>query len=497
MQMEEQDPTNCSRKAASLIEASTFHNLVLAEPRDPMRSVSPVFVFSVCFAALAAIWMVGNPRIVRVAIPGLFFMVALCLYFVRPVLYVQYTLWIWFLTPLLRRLVDLRFGYMESNVVLLAPFLATAVAGLTLILPATQNRWRIPKVFILCTLGIVHGFVIGMLLNPSAEAVYGLLNWLSPLLFGLHIYFNWSRYRQYQKAICNTFLMGAFVLGLYGLFQFFAPPAWDTYWLTNVQYQSLNPAFGQPEPFAIRVWSTLHSPTPFANVMMAALFLLLVVRSPLKFPAAVAGGLSFLLSMVRTAWVSWFAGLFFILRKTQLRLLVQIVVIALLLLVALWPLASDPRVSPVIGDRIKTFTDLGHDESALARLNMYKKLGAEILDHPFGFGLSNMTIIQNIPIDSGLVLTAFSLGWTGTLLFLFGIVSLYLSRYRINSDHDEFIRVGRAILFAFLLELLSFNIFVNVTGLIFWMFIGLELGAFQFATFEQSQQTFVEELKAA
>lgn len=480
-----------------MIEASTFNGVVLADGRVQSRQASPVFVVALCAIALGAVWVVGNPGLIRVAIPALSFVVGLSLFFSRPVIYVQYTLWVWFLTPLLRRIVDLRFGYQESSIVLVAPLLATGIAGLTLILPATQNRWQIPRAFILCALGILHGFVIGLLLNPSAETVYGLLNWLCPLLFGLHLYFNWSRYRQYQKAIRNTFLLGALVLGLYGLFQFFSPPAWDTYWLSNVQYQSLNPAFGQPEPFAIRVWSTLNSPTPFANIMMVALFLLLIVRSPLKFPAAVVGGLSFILSMVRTAWLSWFAGLFFIVRKARLRLLLQILVAALLLLLALWPLATDPRVSPIIGDRIKTFTDLGHDESALARADMYKKLGGELLDHPFGFGLSNMTLIHDIPIDSGLVLTVFSLGWTGTLFFLLGIVSFYLGGKRLASEQDEFARVSRAILCAFLLELFSFNVFANVTGFVFWMFIGLELGAFQLAQFERSHQTAMEELKAA
>jgi hypothetical protein len=83
------------------------------------------------------------------------------------------------------------------------------------------------------------------------------------------------------------------------------------------------------------------------------------------------------------------------------------------------------------------------------------------------------------------------------LFFLLGIASFYLGGKRVSSEPDEFARVGRAILFAFLLELFSFNVFVNVTGFVFWMFIGLELGAFRLAQFDRSHQLAMEELKAA
>jgi len=47
---------------------------------------------------------------------------------------------------------------------------------------------------------------------------------------------------------------------------------------------------------------------PFANAMMAGLLLLLMIRSTLKLPAAAAGYVAFLLSMVRTAWLACSSG---------------------------------------------------------------------------------------------------------------------------------------------------------------------------------------------
>ena len=180
-----------------------------------------------CVVVVATLWFAGSGHLLRPAVPAVATLFGLFLYLRRPILYVQYALWVWFLAPLARRVVDLRFGWMESNVVLLAPLLVSGIAGLTLLRKRGQVAGGIPAAFVLCGTAILYGFVVGALLRPSAETAYAFLNWLCPLLFGLHLYMNWPQYQQHSEAISRTFLWAVLIIGVYGIYQFLSPPAWD------------------------------------------------------------------------------------------------------------------------------------------------------------------------------------------------------------------------------------------------------------------------------
>ena len=307
-----------------------------------------------------------------------------------------------------------------------------------------------------------------------------LLNWLCPLLFGLHLYRNWPRYEEYRGAIARSFLWGALVLGIYGIYQYFQPPVWDRLWLEGVKLAMTGGSFGEPEALQIRVWSTMNAPGPFANTMMVALLFLFAIRSPIKLPAAIAGYTSLLLSAVRTAWLSWVVGLIWILKHSNPRMMVRFVLSAALLVVCVMPLLSDPRMANVIGDRVKTFTDLQGDESFADRKEMYRVLVSDAVDNPFGHGLRNLEIAHGMAVDSGILAVIFSLGWLGSMLFAAGIVSLFLKKTTWFASGDELPEVGKAIMIAILAQVVGGNIFVNVTGAMFWMLSGICLAAGKF-----------------
>ena len=101
--------------------------------------------------AIAALWFSGHSQLLRVAIPAAAFFVGVVLYFSAPIRYVEYSLWLWFLTPLVRRLVDWHFGYADPNFVLLSPLLVSGIGGLALLRPNRQHAMpRIPASFVLC-----------------------------------------------------------------------------------------------------------------------------------------------------------------------------------------------------------------------------------------------------------------------------------------------------------------------------------------------------------
>jgi hypothetical protein len=62
------------------------------------------------------------------------------LYRKAPVAYVSFVWWLWFLICLVRRLVDYRSGFAESNPVLAAPFLAAFVCAPVLL--ERREMWK-------------------------------------------------------------------------------------------------------------------------------------------------------------------------------------------------------------------------------------------------------------------------------------------------------------------------------------------------------------------
>jgi hypothetical protein len=468
----ENSVVNCSMN-----EASQYEQYVLATDRTAHRGASLVLSIVLSLIAITGLWLAGQGQLLRIAIPAAAALVGLVLYLNRPILFVQYALWVWFLAPLVRRVVDWHFGFTEPNFVLLAPFAVSSIAGLTIFRSGIKIAARTPAAFVLCAGGVLYGFSVGMVTKPSAESVFGLVAWLCPILFGLHLFSTWHLYEQYRAAIGRTFLWAVFLLGAYGVYQFFFPPSWDRYWLENVMATS--PSFGLPESLLIRVWSTLNSPAPFANFMVVGLLLLVSLRSPLKFLAALAGYVSFLLSIVRSAWLSWIIGFVVLLRSTRPRRLIGVVFSLILLLGCLLFIVNDPRLSTVIGDRLNTFTDLGHDVSFGARMEMYRVLAVEALRNPFGRGLRNLETYNGMVLDSGVLTLIFSLGWLGTALYTFGLVSLFAGR-KIFDPTDEFPVVSRAIMIAILAQLVAGDVFANVTGALFWIFGGMYLAAIQY-----------------
>jgi hypothetical protein len=427
---------------------------------------------------------------IRIAIPALATLIAFYLYLRRPNAYIGFTMWTWFLVPLVRRLVDWKFGWTEPNFVLLAPFFVASVSALTLLLPSRRRSLSVPPTFILCGLAIVYGFAMSLAGKPSAEAVYALLNWLAPLLFALHLVLNAEEYPRIRRCVELNFTVGVGVMGVYGVYQFFTAPAWDTYWLENISQGLIDPSFGQPVPFGIRVWSTLNAPGPFANVIMAGLLLLFVTRVRFKLLASVFGYMAFLLSVVRTSWLAYLVGLVLILRGEGPKRIAHVLGALCLLVLLLAPVLQNPEIAPVLGDRIKTFSRLGQDESLRERTDMYRVVSEIIRDEPFGHGLRNQEIDRNLVVDSGILILFLQLGWVGAVLYIAGVLIFFFTPIAAGSivvaratgivvepQEDRLPAAMKSICIAYCAQLVGGQVFVGVTGAIFWMSLGLATAA--------------------
>jgi len=407
------------------------------------------------------------------------------LYWRYPALYIGFVWWLWFLTPEVRRLIDYQQGWNPQSLVMLTPYLVTGLTLLTLArhLPKLQFYRLFP--FTLILLGLLYGYVIGVYRGVWQASTYDLLSWLVPVVFAFHIAMYWRDYPHFRQVIRRTFVWGTLVMGLYGVLQFFNPPVWDQYWMDSAGMASI----GKPEPFEVRVFSTANSPGPFAIIMMAGLLLLSSSGGRLlRWPAAAAGFVSFLLSLVRAAWGGLLVGLIFIAaqRGFSLRLLASLLVTGLIAL----PLLTVGPVSEVIDERLQTVTNLEEDSSANDRQEFYSGFAETAFFNPVGLGLGTTGLATKLSnptgeqsgefgtFDSGVMNIPFVLGWLGSVLYVGGLASLlFYALRRGGSRSDLFAAASRGIVVAVLVQLIFVNTLTGVTGMVFWSFLGLSLAA--------------------
>jgi len=373
----------------------------------------------------------------------------------------------------------------------LAPLFVSSVSALTILYPTRQRPVRLFPSFALCSLAIFYGVVIGAANHITAELIYGFFNWYAPVLFGMHLAFSSREYPQLRQRIERDLSWGALVMGFYGVYQFFIAPKWDTYWLENISIGLIDPSFGQPAPMKIRVWSTLNGPGPFANVMVCCLLVLFVSQTKVKLPASIGGYLAFLLSMVRTGWLDFILGVVVLLRGERPSRILKLAATAGVMVVLMIPIVQSPDLAPMLGDRFSSLGNLHGDESFRERQDMYRIVGGIIRDDPYGHGLLNNEIDHNLVVDSGILILLLQLGWMGTALFLIGIVVFFFSPARkgmvpiteldgkIRLVDDRMPMAMKALCIAYPAQLVGGQVFVGVTGAMFWMAMGLTICAEQ------------------
>ncbi len=411
--------------------------------------------------------MAGLSQILNFAFPVATFGIGILFYRRYPILYIGFTWWIWFLTPLIRRLVDYHSNFTDPSPILLAPYLTTMASLITVwkYLPKVYDKQGLP--FVLALIGVIYGLFVGLIYRQTVQVFISLLEWLIPIAFGFHVFFNSARYPEFRNSFKQSFLWGIIIMGVYGILQYMIAPDWDRYWLLSTEMESA----GMPEPMGIRVWSTMNSPGSFAIVMMSGLLLLFEGKGNLYFLAALPGYLSFLLSAVRSAWGGWFIGLItlaiFVRSHIQIRIILTLTVMLLLIL----PLATLEPFSPMISDRLETFSNIENDHSAQARQEIYGNLFAEAISSLFGEGIGSPTY------DSGILAMLFSLGWTGTVFYMGGLMILVYSFLNISHQSDTFLYIVRAILFGILSQLFLGVVMLGIGGMILWGFLGLGLAS--------------------
>ncbi|SEI40893.1 hypothetical protein [Paraburkholderia diazotrophica] len=406
------------------------------------------------------------------------------LYRKSPPHYVGFVCWLFFLSPWLRRLADFVNGsFNDKSMIMMAPLLAVALCGLSLITGANTLGQRRNAPLILIVVGLMYGFIVGVAQTGFGPAVYTLVNWLFPPLVAFYLNVTWQHYPDYQRVLLRTAVYGGLVMGVYGVIQYVVVPPWDLFWLIAVKITS----FGKPVPYGLRVWSTMNSPGPFAVTIMYLLQISLASREFMRIPMMLSAASALLFTSVRSCWGGLVIGLVYPVAmldgRSRLKLLCAVVGVAALCS----PVMMFDQVSDGVLKRMQTMSDISNDNSFQSRQMLYEAWLSAAFSNISGDGLGSTglgTKLSSDPtkaaspagtIDSGILEVPTVLGWPGSLLYVGGILMLMWRAFlaSIVRSKDRLAICGAGVSLAIFAMMAFTNTLVGVTGMFY--FIGVML----------------------
>ncbi len=446
---------------------------------QPAPAWSMIFIFVFVIIILLSVGSVGAKSL-NLLFPLGAFIVGWRLYFYYPFLYTGFVWWLFFLTPIVRRLADFRTGaFTDPSPMLLAPYAAIIICAHTLYFNLSKTRAQGSAPFVVALAGVLYGYLVGLINSSNFISItVALLEWISPLLFAYHLYVNWHRYPQYCRNLQRVFVWGLIIMGIYGIYQYLVAPEWDRFWLINAP--NIQSSAGKPVPLGLRVWGTMNSPGPFGCYMATGLLILFSCQNILVFPSAGFGVLSLLLGMVRTAWIGWFLGIIMlstsIKPKQQFKLVMTIIVLAALII----PLATMEPFASTIVSRFSTLSDINNDVSFQERQFLYKALLDEALSTYIGKGVG-----LGGGFDSAILVMLFELGWIGAIPYIGSLILLVVLIFRSPLPTKEiFPSIIRAIIIQSLFYLFAGATMKGAPGMLLWPFLGMGLAGRSYYYYE-------------
>jgi hypothetical protein len=365
--------------------------------------------------------------------------------------------------------------------VLIAPLAVASLAGITIMRRISELRGLLYAPYLLVMLAFAYGFSVGMINAGLVPALYALVTWLAPAVFGLHVALNWRRYPELSESVRRTFTWALPLVAAYGLYQFVKMPKWDAAWMINADLRSI----GIPRPFLVRVFGTLNTPGPFAAFLCAGALMLLPSKGRLRFISIGLATVSLLLSRTRAAWVAFLIGLVVQQIGQPIRRMPKYVITLVAVGIVALPIVNMPQFSAIILPRLQTFNNLSQDNSFVKRYNFSTEAASDIVETAEGNGLGTtggaikLRGMQGLrSLDNGFLEVFYIYGWPGGALFFLGVIGLILQSARFRETHtDTFANAVRAMGVALVSILPIGDVFTGPTGTLLWMSIGFGVSA--------------------
>jgi hypothetical protein len=396
--------------------------------------------------------------------------------------YVKLTLAAFVFAPEIRRIIDWRGSYDPHNVFSIIPTIMLLPIGLfvynrrSALVAAGYHYagW-------IWTVAFVYAFVIGVALKSIAPGIYGLGLFLLPILIGAWFLAEPEPLTRSYARLAGALLFYAAIAGIYGIVQFVVAPPWDTAWMLGLGAET----FGNPEPFAIRVFSVMNGPGVYAEFTALSLILNLPnlrLSQPLKFLAILVMVAGLALSLVRVAWLAVVIGwlLFIVATPERKRAVISLINLSLAmsaLAIGFFTLFPNDQLKETLTDRLASLSDVSNDPSKIARENTSQQALFSALANPLGHGLgvtgvsssledpeaSSQTDIPDSAIDNGFISRFVEMGYFGSVAFLAAIfVAMVqtlrnLMHYRAERDRSSATAVAACLAAQATLLLVTFS----------------------------------------
>lgn len=421
-----------------------------------------------------------------------------------PGVYLGFVCWLFFLVPMLRRIIGMRSGSSAISFVMIAPFLA-CWAGLAIY----RRNW--PRLFsarlspwLFAAAAIAYGFVVGGLSNSKTGVIQDAFGWTSPMCFAFYVYAQRDKVRVLLDSFRANMMYGLLVMSLYGLYQYFVLTPWDAAWMVSSGLGSI----GTPEPMGVRVFSTMNTPQPFADYLIAGLMLLAVSPKRIRILIMPLAVVVLALTMSRSSWIAGAVGFVMLTFTLSVRQRIQMVILLLACVGAFVVALQVPSINEIMVKRFDTFKDLKQDGSLQDRVAAQQQAITSFQDSPFGLGLgvdashAGLGSTYGVPRpifntgDNGLEQIFLSFGWFGSFVYIVGLAGAVTTALRVSSVPE--ITPLKAILISIICESPMMGVFPGASGFLIWTSIGLCF-AFKYSQIElpQSSRTANRELEMA
>ena len=407
-----------------------------------------------------------------------------------PLFYCSYVWWMWFVGSLVRRIIDVRCGYITPGPWHFSAGLITGMSVLTLLkyLPNAGKYGGIP--FVAAAAACFYGYLINAIsqgFGDIDQATFLLFGWLAPITFGFHIFIHWRDYPSYRQNFQRTFLWGVLFMGIYGIVQYIFAPPWDAFFLRAIREQSNVLSFGDPEPFGIRVFSSMDAPQGFAAMIGAGLIVLFSLRGSQQLWANGLGYLSLLLSLARSGWLSFILSILILFMALKSNLKIRMLIGVLMTVLIVLPVTTIEPFSEAIGERVETLDDTRNDGSLKAREGAFNLLIGHALVEFVGLGLQS-PVKPDIEIrstydvgDNGILVILFALGWMGAFPYMFSLLSLTAQVLLAGmKNNDLMLHIAYAVVLGLLGQIYFKSLFYGSFAMILWGFVGIGMAGHKY-----------------
>ena len=426
------------------------------------------------FALLVGLLLAGQGGIARFLYPPLLTLLAALVLKRRREWYMDLVLWCLFLSPFLRRVMDLQAGWKDPSLVLLTPYLVCLVAPVLDWRRLASAPFKQSGPFVAALFAVAYGLLVGVTVSPLSAVASGAINWAVPVLFAWWFKTLASEGLQESlRSLRRSFFWGTLSMGIYAAVQFVVAPAWDTNWLKQLGSMADVTSMGAPEPYGIRAFSTMNSAGVYALVTVFGILLLVESKRKLT-PLAVCTGLcGLLLTVGRSAWMALVIGLLLLAFKAPRRVL-RTLTIPIAALVLLGPMLAIGPAREMISNRFQSFTHPADDASSADRMHGAGTAANLIGNRPQGFGLGlDDNLIANDGSfslhDDGIVEAFLTLGIPGALLYFGALAALLLDSVRSGSGDSSF-NLPLIISLAVLSQLPLSSAYMGSLGILLWLF---------------------------